>query len=634
MHRLNQAEYNNTVRDLLGTKLRPADDFPADDRGYGYDNIADVLSMSPLQFELYERAAEMLAKEAMDTSVPWEAQHFEAETLNGTVGAPNGDAWMVWANGELPVTVTLPMAADYRVSTRVWGDQAGPEPVRMSLLAGGTVLGTYDIPATSANPQVIEETVHLSAGDVVVAVEFINDFVDPNTMDDRNLDVDWIRVEGPFNVMAANEIRERILICDPATGPACIRDILGTFAGRAWRRPLAEPEIDALVALVTLATTQGDTLDRGIEVALRAILVSPHFLFRPELDASPTSLTPHPLNDHELASRLSYFIWSSMPDDALFAAAAEGRLRDPAEISAQVTRMLNDPKADALVDNFAGQWLYIRALKDHSPDYMLYPSFDEKLREAMREESILFFREFLSGDLGLHDMLNADFTYMNDRLAQHYGLPAVGSPVDLVRTPLSGDQRRGLLTQGTILTVTSFPTRTSPVKRGKWVLSQLLCDAPDPPPPGVEGLIGEVMPTASLRERLEQHREAPQCAGCHVSMDQLGFGLERYDAIGAYRTADQGFPVDSTGKLPTGETFDGALQMQSILHADPRFGQCVTQHLMTYALGRGMEPPDDAFLRHLSGEFSKGGYKLRHLIELIATSEPFRIRRGEAGGSP
>jgi hypothetical protein len=323
-----------------------------------------------------------------------------------------------------------------------------------------------------------------------------------------------------------------------------------------------------------------------------------------------------------------------MPDEALFAAAAEGRLRDPAEIKAQVARMLNDPKAEALVDNFAGQWLYIRALKDHSPDYMLYPTFDEKLREAMRDESILFFREFLTGDLGLHDMFKADFTYLNDRLAQHYQLPLVGSPVDLVRTPLTGDQRLGLLTQGTMLTVTSYPTRTSPVKRGKWILTQLLCAAPDPPPPGVEGLLQEQMPTASLREQLEKHRDAPQCAGCHVTMDQLGFGLEQYDAIGAYRTEDKGIPVDDTGKLPTGETFEGALEMQSILHEDPRFGQCVTQHLMTYALGRGMEPPDDIFLQHISGEFAKGGYKLKTLIELIATSEPFRLRRGEAGGAP
>ncbi|WP_281329542.1 DUF1592 domain-containing protein [Polyangium sp. 6x1] len=632
MHRLNRAEYDNTVRDLLGTALRPAEDFPADDRGYGFDNIADVLSISPLQAELYARAAEDLAREAMNLPSHSTTLRVEAETLTGQVGAAGGEDWNLWSGGELPLTHEFPSSGKYRIAARVWGDQAGPDPVNVNLLVGGTIAGTFDVSETSANPVVVEAEADANAGTQVVSVEFTNDYYDEAASADRNLHVDWMEIEGPLGVVGENPIRERIVVCDPTGGAACVREILQKFAERAFRRPVTEAELDRLAGVVALAEQQGQTVDIGLEIALRAILTSPHFLFRPELDPNPNADAPaHPLDDFELASRLSYFLWSSMPDEALFAAAREGKLQDPAEIEAQVERMLADPKADALIDNFAGQWLFTRALDDHQPDYYAFPTWDDALRESMREETRLFFREFLKNDLPIPGMLTADFTYIDERLATHYGMPSPG-PDGFVKVTIEDPNRKGLLAQGSILTVTSYPTRTSPVKRGKWVMTQMLCTEPDAPPPGVEGLVTEEVPTGSIRQRLEIHRANPICAGCHVEMDNLGFGFENFDGIGSFRTEDLGFPVDASGELPGGKTFTGLTQLSGILAEDPRFMHCVSEKMLTYALGRGHEPADADDLEHLTKALNDRGQRFVDLIKLVATSEPFRMRRGETPG--
>ncbi len=631
MHRLNRVEYNNTVRDLLGTALQPAKDFPADDRGYGFDNISDVLSLSPLQVELYSRAAEDLAREAMNVPSPSVKTRVEAETLAGQVGAASGEIWNLWSGGELPMTHEFPSTGEYRVSARVYGQQAGPEAVKMNLVVGGAIAGTFDVASTSANPEVVSAVAKVSGGTQVVSVEFLNDYYDPVAGADRNLIIDWIEVEGPIGVVGTNPIREKIIICDPKTGTECVRQILEKFAERAFRRTVSSAELDRLVAVVDLSKAQGQTVEAGIEIALRAILSSPHFLFRPEMDPNPNATTPaHPLSDFEFASRLSYFLWSSMPDAELFTAARAGKLQDPAEIEAQVDRMLQDPKSDALVDNFAGQWLYTRALDDHQPDYYAFPTWDDNLRASMRQETKLFFREFLRNDLPIKQMLTADFSFIDDRLATHYGLPSPGP--DFVKVTIDDPQRRGLLAQGSVLTVTSFPTRTSPVKRGKWLMTQLLCTEPPPPPPGVEGLVTEQVPTGSIRQRLEQHRASPICASCHVEMDQLGFGLEQYDGIGSFRTEDNGFAVDASGELPGGKKFNGMLELAGIIAEDPRFAHCVTEKMMTYALGRGMYPVDDIHLDHLVKSLDERGQTFVDLIKTVATSEPFRMRRGEAVG--
>ena len=490
LHRLNRVEYDNTVRDLLGTSLKPALEFPTDDYGYGYDNIADVLSVSPLQFELWDRAAEKLVDDAL----------------------------------------------------------ARPSTAKV------------------------------------------------------------------------------LLPCTASTAPdatACVRQVVSGFATRAWRRPLSAEETDRLVALVDKAKALGGTVDDGIKNALRAVLESPHFLFRVELDVEPAGNKPHALSDWELASRLSYFLWSSMPDDALFSAAKDGTLHDPATLTAQTVRMLADPKAVALVDNFAGQWLYTRAVESHAADPASFPDFDDTLRASMRKETELFFAEFLHGDHELSEMITADFTFADARLAKHYGVTAPGaSGFSKITLPAN---RRGLLGQASVLTVSSYPNRTSPVKRGKWVLGQLLCAAPPPPPPGVEGLKPEASPTGTTRQRMEAHRKNPTCATCHSIMDPIGFGLDSYDGIGAFRTMENGFPLDVSGTLPDGTRFVGAKELGDHLATDARFPRCVTQQLYTYALGRGPESSDDVYLDEIAGR----ARKMKDIVLEIVLSQPFRERHGE-----
>jgi hypothetical protein len=630
LHRLNRAEYNNTVRDLLGTSLRPADDFPADDHSYGFDNIADALTISPTQLELYARAAESLAHDVLAQPTASESHLYEAEDLVGTAGAASGSAWNLSSNGEVPVQVDLPVDATYRISALVWQDQAGTEPARSSINAGGISLGQWDVNATAASPELVQVESFLDAGSKLLSVEFLNDYYDPTAGADRNLYVDWIRLEGPLDVPLDNPLRDGLLVCDPAAeGEACVREILTTFASRAWRRPVDDAEVTPLVELVKLAESQGDTTDVGLEVAVGATLLSPHFLFRVELDPDPASATPHLLSGYELASRLSYFLWSSMPDEALFAAAASGELDTAEGVRKQVMRMFVDPKADALIDNFAGQWLYTRALGDHTPDYMAFPAWDDDLRDALEGEARSVFSELLHSERPAVDVLTTDFTYLNDRLATHYGLPLPGSD-QLVRVDLPADSLRGgLLTQGSLLTVTSYPRRTSPVKRGKWVLSQLLCSEPDPPPPGVEALDEEAVTAGTLREILAAHRADPVCASCHDTMDGIGLALENYDGTGAFRAEENGAPIDASGSFPTGETFVGAKQLATLLREDPRLFACTAKKLMTYALGRSPGPDDAAYLADVTqAALADGGSFSRLLVE-IAASDPFRYRRGE-----
>lgn len=632
MHRLNRVEYNNTVRDLLGTTQTPADDFPFDDYGYGFDNIADVLSLSPTQVELYQRAAEALVAEALAITIALD-ERVEAESLVGDNGAATGDAWRLTSNGEVATTVAVDTAGTYRIAIRAWGDQAGPDPARMSVLIDGAVAQTFDVTATSDAPATYELTAELATGDRRIAAAFINDYYEPDLGLDRNLAVDFIEVQGPVGGGGAgdNPLRDRIVICDPSTGRDCLRDILTAFTTRAWRRPVTAAELDGLLAVVDTATEAGDDVDTGLALALERVLLSPHFIFRVEIDPNPNGGAPHPLSDHELASRLSYFIWSSMPDDELFELAAAGELNDPEVIRQQVERMLADPKAEALVDNFAAQWLYLRGLPEHEPDYAVYPDYDQELEAALRTETSLLIREFLFDDLGADHLLTADFTYVNARLAQHYGLDVPGVGDEFQRVSLAGTSRAGLLTQGAILTVTSYPTRTSPVKRGKWVLEQLLCSEPPPPPPGVEGLPEDGATGGTIREQMERHRTDPVCASCHVEMDAIGFGLEHFDGVGAYRADYGDAAIDATGEL-SGSAFDGAQELGLVVSADPRFARCITEKMFTYALGRGPVAADDRYLDAITLAFVDQGFNLRDLIAEIATSSPFRYRRGEPTG--
>lgn len=638
LHRLNRAEYNNTVQALFGTELTPADDFPNDDHGFGFDHIADVLSVSPVLIELYDRAAEQLIEEALFPPTAEPGLFFvEAEEATASVGSGSGSAWNLWSNGSVSSVLELPADGIYKMSARAWQSAGGPDPAEMIFQIDGIAVATFAVEADGNAPGVYEAEIELTAGLRDVHVVFTNDYYDPDAGEDRNLLVDWFQVEGPMDLEPADTSqRDAILTCDPAEigVDPCAEQILRTFGKRVWRRPLADAEVADLLAFVHLAEQEGDDFVVGMSLAIHAMLLSPHFIFRVELDPDPASPEAHALDDYEVASRLSYFLWSSMPDAELFAAADAGKLQDPAEIERQVLRMLDDPRSWALVDNFAGQWLYMRALDSHSPDVWAYPSWDDELRHSMRRETELFFRTFIDEDRSLTEMLTATDTFLDARLASHYGLPAPQSPgadgferVQLDEAALA--ERGGLLSQGSVLTVHSYPTRTSPVKRGKWVLSELLCSEPPPPPPGVEGLEEAQEEGLTLAEALAKHREDPICASCHMLMDPIGLGLENYNGIGEWRDTEVGKPITPAGELPDGTAFSSARELAEILAADPRFGACATEKLFIYALGRGPTKDDEIYLESIAEHFASGGHRFRDLAVLIATSEPFRMRRGE-----
>ncbi len=639
LHRLNRVEYNATVRDLLATTRAPADDFPVDDRGYGFDNIADVLTLSEVQMELYLGATETLVDEALrDPSPPSTAHQYEGEGLTGTVGAATGNAWNLWSNGELPVQFTPPYAGTYHVTVRAWEDAAGPADAAMELRLDGSVVRAFNVPNVAASPgEFTADVTFTSTAPVSVAAAFTNDYYVATPRADRNLYVDWIRIEGPVGpVGPPNPTRDAILVCTPTAGDvasedACARRIVAAFGRRAWRRPLTDDEVAGLAGLLSTARAQGEGFETGIALAMQAMLLSHNFLFRVELDADPASWVTHPLTDHELASRLSYFLWSSMPDAALFAAADAGTLQQPDVLRAQVARMLADPKARSLTDNFAGQWLYTRSVADHDVDAATFPGFDPALRASFAAETGAYFGAFLRGEVAMDRFLTADFTYVDDALARYYGITAPGT--GLRRASLAGSRRGGLLTQASLLLVNSHADRTSPVRRGQWVLNQLLCQPPPPPPPDVPPLPTETMPTGSLRQRFEAHRASPVCASCHAQMDPLGFAFEHFDAVGAWRDTDSGFAIDTTGTLPgTTRAFDGAAPLAALLAQDPRLPRCVAQQWFTYALGRGPEDYDTRTLDGLARDWSAAGLRLPDLVTGIVLSEAFTHRRGEIPG--
>jgi hypothetical protein len=642
LRRLNRQEYNNTIRDLLGVDIRPADDFPSDDVGYGFDNIGDVLSLSPLLMEKYLTAAEKVAKAAViapeDRTKP---VHFEAESLPGATKSSFDTlvGHIFASNSELGVEYDFPGAGEYRLRARAFGQQAGPEPAKMAFRLDGKEISAFDVPVRRDAPKIYEAKVTVSAGKHRFTAAFLNDFYNDQgggRVQDRNLILDYLEIEPPAGLagpLPASHKRILFVQPTPATKKEAARRVLAAFAGRAYRRPATAQEVDRLVRYVDLAEKQGESFERGVQVAVQAVLVSPHFLFRVELDPDPNNpKAGRLLNHYEMASRLSYFLWSSTPDEELFNLAAKGKLQDQKVLAAQIRRMLKSPKARALADNFAGQWLTLRNLGNVSPDPKLFPSFDEKLRTAMRTETEMFFQAIVAEDRSILDFIDGKFTYLNEPLAKHYGIPSVTGE-QFRKVSLSGDQRGGLITQASILTVTSNPTRTSPVKRGKWVLEQLLGTPPPPPPPGVAELkddkAGEQL-TGTLRQRMEQHRKDPGCASCHSRMDPIGFGLENYNAVGAWRAKDGDLPVDASGTLPGGQSFKGPAELKTILKSKKDlFTKSLTEKLMTYALGRGVEPSDKCNIDDIAKAVAKSGYRFSAVVDAIVLSDPFRKRRGD-----
>lgn len=622
LHRLNRQEYDNTVRDLLGTSLRPAMAFPADGRAAGFDNIASNLSLSALHLEMYEAAAEHLAEEALGMSTePPVLLRFEAETeLQATAGEAFEHGWTVPSAGALSTEIEVPADGTYELSTRVWRG-AGSGLALLTLSVDDDEVLVDGVTATSEpEAEVFALALPLQAGAHSVGLSYVS-----GQAGQRDLQVDWLQIYGPVGEIGGPN---DLVTCDPVAlgAPACAREVLADLAFRAFRRPVDDEALERLLAVPTAVLEGGGSFDQAMKFSVMAVLTSPRFLFRVETVQDRFSSEPEALDDWEIASRLSYFLWSTMPDDALFEAARAGQLSSREGIAVQVRRMLADPRAEALVDSFGGQWLYLRGIDEMVKDPAVFPDFDEALRASMKEEMVRFFRSFVAGRRDLHELLTATHGEIDGRLAQHYGVD--GSVTDGFESmDLSALERGGLLGQAGWLSMVSHPGRTSVVQRGKFVLGQLLCDEPEAPPDGVT----ELSPSDGLtaREQLARHRADPACAVCHATMDEIGFALEQFDAVGAWRVQQAGVPIDAWGELPDGRRFTGVRGTAEVVAADPRFGRCVAQQLFTYALGRVPVPSDDPALQIATTQFEASGWTFEGLAVAIATSDAFRMTQGE-----
>ena len=637
LRRLNRVEYRNTVRDLMGVDYQLADDFPGDDVGYGFDNIGDVLSLPPILMEKYLAAAEAITESAVpDVTKPMLQQTFSHHQLDSNDNVQKLEqSVLMFTNATVFATVELPLDGQYQIRVGVIPEQAGNEPVQFSIGFNRQQKHRRSVPGASGDPTEFEFTLQGRAGERRLGVSFLNDYYqaasDGKPAEDRNMHVTFIQIEGPknyrhpgFEKIVGDSIPESL----PQQRDLA-KKIVNRMAHRGFRRLVADAEIDRLMNLFDYAIEEGDSFPVALRLPLQAILVSPHFLFKVE--------TPPPTQSHgevwqldhfQLATRLSYFLWSTMPDDELFRAALDGKLKEPNFYRNQIARMLQDPKSDALVENFVTQWLQLRKLEQLQPDSEIFPGVDLELRREMIEETKLVVKELIRNDASLLRLLDTDFTYVNRRLAEFYGIEGVDGD-GFQRVKLQSPHRGGILTHASILTVTSVPTRTSPVLRGKWIMENLLGEEPPPPDPDATPIEDQTELTGSLRQRLEQHRADPNCAVCHLVMDELGFALENFDAVGRWRELDEGFPIDNSGLLPDGTSFAGAAEMQRVIHNQlkEKFVRCVTEKMLVYALGRGLEYYDECTLDRIIKELDTRDFRFGDLIYLIATSDPFIKQR-------
>ena len=631
IRRLNRAEYNNTVRDLLGVDFKPADSFPSDDVGYGFDNIGDVLSLSPLLLEKYLDAAEAVAQDALPVySAKGRTRRFEKNDLkNEAKFSLGGEFWSMPWSGELYFTFDAKFDGDYEFVIRAREDTAGDESAKMELRLDGKTTKTFIV--AGRKPTLHQTTLPLKKGEHRIAVAFTNDFYKEG-VGDRNLHVAHVEIVQPLN-------REQLggFILDwPDESGLSIRESarksLQPFLRRAFRRLPTDEEVQKYAGMVEMVVTDGEPFEFGMQLTVQAVLVSPSFLFRIESDENPDDpMAERGVSDFELASRLSYFLWSSTPDDELLALAERGELRRPEILREQTQRLLADDKARAIVDNFAEQWLNLRSLDELSPDPQVFPDWDDDLRAAMKHESLAVFESIMRDNRSVLDFLDADFSFVNERLAKHYGIADIKGD-EFQRITLNPQQRLGVLTHASILTLTSNPNRTSPVKRGKWIMENILGKEPPPAPPGAPALeeTQKAKPDASLREQLEQHRADPGCAVCHRTMDDIGFGLENFDAIGRWRDNDNGRPIDAGGELEAGLSFSGPVELVTILKTrSTDFARVFSERMLTYALGRGLEYYDRCAVDYILKRLQQNDYRFAELILAVVESEPFLKRRGD-----
>lgn len=646
IRRLNRNEYDNTIRDLLGVSdFKPAADFPADDSGYGFDHIGDVLTMSPLLVEKYLAAADQVLDKALGTGQPQQPGEsriakFEGGELRGSGG---GNPRRFASEGEAGRHVDIPTQGRYAIRVEAGADQAGGEVARMAVRLEGRELRVFDVEADDESPKRYDAEVELPPGTHRVATAFVNDYWDPSKPAgerDRNLVVYHVEVVGPLDAPpppppGPTDWQKKVVFAVPGqdglSDEQAAAKVLERFAATAYRRPVTPDEVAKLLTLYRAARSEGDDYVRSVKLAMSAILVSPHFLFRIEQERDADPARPYAIGDFELASRLSYFLWSSMPDDALFATAAAGKLREPETLKGELRRMGADPKASAFVSNFIGQWLELRNLDTLSIERRVYPDFDDALRGDMRREAGMFFESLIRDDRSVLDLLNGDYTFVNGRLAKHYGIAGVEGD-EFRRVSLAGTRRGGVLTMGGVLMVTAMPTRTSPVKRGKFVLEQVLASPPPPAPPEVEPLSDgrNERRQGSVRQRFEAHRSDATCIACHARMDPIGFAMENFDSVGRWRDTDGEFPIDASGSLPEGETFNGPDELRAVLVARKgEFVEAFVQKLLTYALGRGMENFDRCTVKDIAAALEKNDYKFSTLMEQVVMSDAFQKRRAK-----
>ena len=663
-HRLSRTEYRNAVRDLLALDVDVQELLPADDTSYGFDNIAGVLGVSPTLMERYLSAARKISRLAVASPVPSPtAETFRIAsdlgqdrrmeglpfgTRGGTVInynfpedaeyifeiLPDGPLRIephdleITIDGERIALLTVGKAPDPDDPRGLYTPEIETLEVRAPVTAGPHEVGIAFLRKTSAEPEGIRKL-------------YLRPFTGEGSGGDSRYQpyVESVTIAGPYESSGARPVegtpsRERIFTCRPARGEAaeeaaCAREILSAVARRAYRRPVDEGDVARLLTFYDRGRAAG-SFDTGIEMALRRLLVSPEFLFRVERDPEGVSAgESYRVSDLELASRLSFFLWSSIPDDELLDVAERRELSVPRVFEAQVQRMLADPRSEALVGNFAGQWLTLRNAAAVQPDEDAFPDFGEGLRRAFRRETELLFGSVLREDRSTLDLLAADYTFVNERLARHYGIPNVRGS-HFRRVALDDEARGGLLGHGSILTVTSYANRTSPVNRGKWVLENILGTPPPPPPPDVPDLeTAEGGQALSMREAMEQHRANPVCASCHRLMDPLGLSLENFDAIGRWRDrSETRGAIDGTGELPDGTPFDGPSGLKAALLRHPdRFVTTVTEKLLTYALGRGIEYYDAPAVRAIVRAAAGDGYRLSSLVKGVVRSAPFQMRR-------
>jgi mono/diheme cytochrome c family protein len=649
IHRLNRAEYSNAIRDLLALDTRPGALLPVDDSGYGFDNVADVLSVSPALLERYMTVARRVSRMAVGDPALKSADEEFSNPMKSDRDRVSDDLPFD-SGGGMSVSYYFPLDAEYNIRIKLGGEEGAVHEIRMPVQAGLRTVGATFL-KDSFKPEVIPGGGgRRGGGGGKGAVAGRGGAPLPPAQLDLRLDgarvkifqlagagmpqVDRLVISGPYNPTGRGDThsRERIFVCRPATKAGelpCARTILTKLARRAFRRDVNDADIKPLLAFYERGRAEGD-FDHGIEKALGAMLVSPDFLFRVERDPKDCPAgTVYRLNDFALASRISFFLWSSIPDDQLLDLAEQGKLKDPVVLRQQVGRMLDDPRSQSLVDNFAGQWLYLRNLELAKPDPDVFPEFDENLKESFRTETSLFFQNILREDHSILELLDADYTFLNQRLAEHYGIPNVYGP-QFRKVTLTDPDRGGLLGQGSVLTVTSYPNRTSVVQRGKWILETLL-GTPPPPPPVVQDLKphGKDGQALTMRQQMEQHRSDPVCASCHARMDPLGFALENYDGVGKWRDKDAGNVIDASGKLPDGSKFVGPAELKKILVTSRReeFVTTAAEKLLLYALGRGLEYYDLPAVRAISRQAEKEDFRMSALVTAIVSSTPFQMRR-------